>query len=63
MIKRPKAHYIDVIDLLCNSNGCLTYLGNDPRSGLTSMDTNHLTPLASAYVAKNLIIPLLNDLQ
>lgn len=63
MIKRPKAHYIDMIDLLCNSNGCLTYLGDDPRTGLTSMDTNHLTPLASAYVAKNLIIPLLNDLQ
>lgn len=52
----PGKQYIDLIDLLCNVDGCLTYIGNDLTTGLTSLDSNHLSPAASDYVAKELLI-------
>ena len=51
--------YINLIDLLCNASGCLIYLGADMHSGITSYDTNHLSPIASDYVAKELLIKYL----
>jgi peptidoglycan/LPS O-acetylase OafA/YrhL len=51
--------YADLIDALCNSKGCLTYLGSDKKTGITSWDEGHLTPVASDYVAKNLLVPLI----
>lgn len=50
-------NYIDVMSLLCNEDGCLTYLGNDVRKGLTTRDYGHLLPVASDYIAKNLLVP------
>ncbi|MBS0540876.1 MAG: acyltransferase [Proteobacteria bacterium] len=47
--------YVDIMDLFCNRAGCLTYLGDDPRAGLTSGDNSHLTPRASDYLARQLL--------
>ena len=53
--------YVNLIDILCNDSGCLTYLGDDKRYGLTSWDSGHLTPVASDYVAEKLLINLITD--
>jgi peptidoglycan/LPS O-acetylase OafA/YrhL len=55
----PEKQYINLIDLLCDASGCLVYLGDDVRTGITSQDTNHLTPITSDYVAKELLIKYL----
>lgn len=44
-------NFIDVIALLCDNDGCLVYLGNDIKSGITTWDYGHLTPIASQYIA------------
>jgi peptidoglycan/LPS O-acetylase OafA/YrhL len=44
--------FVDVMDVFCNSAGCLTYVGDDRRTGLTSTDGNHLRPAASDYLAR-----------
>lgn len=44
--------FVDIVGLLCNAEGCLTYLGDDPKTGLTSMDDLHLLPIASDYLAR-----------
>lgn len=53
----PQKQYIDLIDFLCNADGCLVYLGDDLQSGISSYDTNHLSPKAAEMVAKQLLIP------
>jgi hypothetical protein len=50
--------YADVIGVFCNKEGCLTYLGDDRKGGIVSWDTGHLTPIASDYLAKNLLVDL-----
>jgi len=47
--------YANLIDFFCNKNGCLTYLGEDRKAGLITWDRAHLTPVASDYLAKNLL--------
>jgi hypothetical protein len=47
--------YVDLIDLFCNSQGCLVYLDGKDDFELTSWDYGHLTQSASDYVAKHLI--------
>jgi peptidoglycan/LPS O-acetylase OafA/YrhL len=49
--------YISLINLFCNSDGCLVYLGDDITTGITSYDTNHLSPKASSFAIKELVIP------
>lgn len=44
--------FVDIMDLFCGPPGCLTYVGDDRRSGLTSADGNHLRPAASDYLAR-----------
>lgn len=44
--------YVSIIDAFCDASGCLTYLGNDRKTGITSADYGHLTPLASEYLAE-----------
>ena len=56
----PRKQYIDLIDLLCNTEGCLVYIGADIGTGITSFDTNHLSPVASEYVAKELLMKYLD---
>jgi peptidoglycan/LPS O-acetylase OafA/YrhL len=48
--------YVDLIDLFCNADGCLVYLGKDPVSGMTYFDSHHLSPVASDYLAKNSLV-------
>lgn len=55
----PAAVYADLTGLLCNTKGCLTYLGDDRQTGITTYDPSHLTPVASDYVAKNLMARLI----
>ena len=51
--------FVNTMDLFCNQDGCLTYLGDDKMTGLTTFDHGHLTPIASDYLAKNLLVPLI----
>lgn len=53
------AKFVDVIDLFCNGDGCMVYLGEFPDLGITSFDTNHLSPIASSYFSEKLLIPLI----
>jgi hypothetical protein len=48
--------FINVIDLFCNKEGCLTYLGDDKKTGITSWDYGHLTEIASDYLSRNLLV-------
>jgi peptidoglycan/LPS O-acetylase OafA/YrhL len=47
--------FVDIMGVFCNEAGCLTYLGDDPKTGLTSMDDAHLLPIASEYLARQLL--------
>ena len=49
---------VNLIDFFCNAQGCLTYLGNDVAKGEMTWDYGHLTPMASDYLAKNLLVNL-----
>ena len=46
--------YLSVVDVLCNSSGCITRFGESADS-LSSFDGGHLTKTASEYVVKNFI--------
>jgi hypothetical protein len=48
--------FVDLIDLFCNADGCLVFLGNDPVTGMTYFDSHHLSPVASDYLAKNSLV-------
>jgi peptidoglycan/LPS O-acetylase OafA/YrhL len=52
---------VDLIHFFCNESGCLVYLGNDTKNGITSWDYGHLTPIASQYLAHNLLVDLIVD--
>lgn len=54
--KYSTVEYVDLINVFCNENGCMTRVGNDPVSGITSWDYGHLTPLASDYLAKKTLV-------
>ena len=53
--------YVSLLDLLCDKNGCLTYLGDDKKQGITTWDYGHLTPIASTYIAQHLLTPLIES--
>jgi peptidoglycan/LPS O-acetylase OafA/YrhL len=56
--------YFSMTDLFCNTDGCITYLGNDRKSGLVTFDATHLTSIASVYVAKTALTDvILKDLE
>ena len=48
--------FVNIIDFFCNKNGCLTYTGDDIKTGITTWDYGHLTPSGSNYLAKNMLI-------
>jgi peptidoglycan/LPS O-acetylase OafA/YrhL len=50
--------FVDVIGLFCNEQGCLTRIGKDQSSPLTSWDYGHLTQTASDFLAKRLLAEL-----
>jgi peptidoglycan/LPS O-acetylase OafA/YrhL len=49
--------YVDMMNLFCDSKGCLTRLGSQLDHNLTTWDRGHLTELASDYFAKHLLVP------
>ena len=55
--------FANIINVFCDQEGCLTYLGDDRESGLTSFDKEHHTPVASDYLAKSLLVPLITNSQ
>lgn len=55
--------FVDLIGFFCDKKGCLTYLGDDRMTGLTSYDYGHLTPVASDYLAKNLLVNVITGPQ
>ena len=54
--------FVDLIGLLCNQNGCLTRIGDDRMTGITSFDYGHLLPVSSDYLAKKLLVPKILEL-
>jgi SGNH domain (fused to AT3 domains) len=51
--------YVSLMKFFCNGDGCLSYLNNDKKDGITTFDYGHLTPVASTYLAKNLLTPII----
>ena len=58
-IQSDQVYFVNLIDLFCNYDGCLTYISNDRKTGITSWDYGHLTPIASDYLAKRLLVDLI----
>lgn len=59
-LKRTNNNYIDLIEIFCNDDGCLTRLGDNLDTDLVTWDYGHLTSAASIYLAKQLWPKLLN---
>lgn len=55
------AVFVNLIDFFCNQDGCITYIGDDKKTGITTWDSGHLTPIASDYLAKHLLVDLIVD--
>ena len=51
-----KRVFIDVIELFCNQEGCLTRVPEYQDSSLTSWDLGHLTQAASDFLAKKVLV-------
>ncbi|MGJ5130635.1 acyltransferase family protein [Bradyrhizobium oligotrophicum] len=51
--------YVEQRSAFCNADGCLTYLGDDRKSGLITFDDAHLRPFASVYLAEKQLAPLI----
>ncbi len=48
--------FVDVIDLFCNQQGCLTQVTGENGLDLTSWDFGHLTQAASNYLARKILV-------
>jgi len=51
--------FVNVMDFFCNQDGCLTYLGDDPKTGITSYDYGHLMPQASDLLGRELLVKVI----
>ena len=49
--------YLNLLQVLCTSNGCLVYVGSDPEQGIAALDERHLTPVVSNFIAENYLLP------
>ena len=45
--------YFSTRDVLCNDDGCLTHVGKNLRTDVTTWDYGHMTLAASTYVAEH----------
>jgi peptidoglycan/LPS O-acetylase OafA/YrhL len=48
--------YMSLINYFCNDDGCLTYVGDDRKRGITTFDYAHLTLPASDYFARDALV-------
>lgn len=55
------ARLISLVDYFCDPSGCLVYAGDDRKSGLTTWDYGHLTPPASALLARDVLVPAITN--
>lgn len=53
----PHAGFASILDALCDTDGCLTWIGDDVQAGITSFDTGHLMPVASRLYAGGVLVP------
>ena len=53
---------VNVIEILCDDNGCIVYFGDDVKNGITTWDYGHLTPVASEYIAEEIQSLLMESL-
>ncbi|WP_316191321.1 MULTISPECIES: acyltransferase family protein [unclassified Bradyrhizobium] len=53
--------FVDEMKPFCNAQGCLSYLGSDPKEGLVTADTVHLRPHASIWLARQQLAPLITE--
>lgn len=60
-LQTSEVKFVSIIDALCTESGCLTYLGDDRKTGITSWDYGHLTPIASKYFAKQFLVEVVTD--
>ncbi|SUD30173.1 putative lipopolysaccharide modification acyltransferase [Pseudomonas fluorescens] len=51
--------YLSAINVFCDQDGCLTYLGDDRKTGLVTFDYGHLTSMASVFFAEKALGPLI----
>ena len=51
--------YLDEKSPFCNADGCLTFLGDDRKTGLITFDNSHLRPFASVYLAQKQLVPMI----
>ena len=51
--------YLSALGAFCNADGCMTYLGDDRKTGLVTFDYGHLSPPASIYFAETVLAPLI----
>ena len=51
--------FADVLPVFCSADGCLTRIGDDRKTGVTTWDRSHLTPVASDYLARHLLVELI----
>ena len=51
------ATYVSAWDVLCNAEGCITRLGEEPQS-ISAYDYGHFTAAAAAFVAARLPLTL-----
>ena len=55
LLQTKNVVFVDLIGFFCDETGCLTRIGDDKKTGITSWDKGHLTPIASDYLAKHLL--------
>ena len=51
--------YVSLRNYMCNSEGCIARVGDDPLEDLVIFDYGHLTYKGAKAIAENLIIPLI----
>ncbi|WP_316180358.1 MULTISPECIES: acyltransferase family protein [unclassified Bradyrhizobium] len=51
--------FVEQRSAFCNADGCLTYIGDDRKTGLITFDDAHLRPFASVYLAEKQLAPLI----
>ena len=56
LVKNVTVEFIDVMETFCTTDGCLVYIGDDVKTGITYFDSHHLSPIASDYLAKDSLI-------
>ncbi|CCD90369.1 putative Acyltransferase, group 3; O-antigen acetylase [Bradyrhizobium sp. ORS 375] len=54
--------YLSMMDHFCNDDGCLVFVGDDPKAGLVVLDKEHLRPMASRFAAKTALVPVITRL-